>query len=180
MILQHTFKNIVIVTTGILLLLVLPMSGVCQSEPTQAEEPPAMMEEVIVQGNKPLLALQLEMYRAEEALYDLFNSINTNDDFDVHCYKEAPIGSHIKQRVCKSNFHRNLLAKASQRMMLGEHYVSPAAEIKQMNERLLADMTESALAQPEMLEALIRATEAKQALESERKRRCEARFLFCW
>jgi hypothetical protein len=51
-------------------------------------------------------------------------------------------------------------------MMCGENYVSSAAEIKQMNERLLADMTKPVLAEPEMLEALNRATEAKQALES--------------
>lgn len=180
MILQRIFKNIVIVTSGITLLFGLPMPGVCQSEPIPAEEPPRMIEEVIVLGSKSLFDLKLEMYRAEEALYDLFNSLNMDDDFDVHCYKEAPVGSHIKQRVCKTNFHRNLLAKASQRMMLGEPYVSPAAEIKYMNERLLHDMTVKTLENPEMLEALTRANEAKQALESERKRRCEGRLLFCW
>ena len=166
MILPRSFKNIVIVTAGILLPLVLPKSGLCQSEPIQVEEPAEMMEEVIVRGTKSLFELELELYRAEDALYDLFNSINSNDDFDVHCYREAPIGSRIKQRVCKTNLYRELLAKASQRMMRGENYVSPAAEIKQMNERLLADMTKPVLAEPEMLEALNRATEAKQALES--------------
>lgn len=45
---------------------------------------------------------------------------------------------------------------------------------------LLDDMTKTALKQPEMLEALIRATEAKEVLESERKLRCEGGFLFCW
>jgi len=64
--------------------------------------------------------------------------------------------------------------------MLGEHYVYPVAEIKQMNERLLTDMTEKTLEQPEMFEALIMVTEAKRALESERKRRCEGGVIFCW
>ena len=79
------------------------MSGLCQSEPIQVEEPAEMMEEVIVRGTKSLFELELESYRSENALYDLFNSLNSNDDFDVHCYREAPIGSCIKQRVCKTN-----------------------------------------------------------------------------
>jgi hypothetical protein len=176
----RTLKNIVVTTAGTVFAFVLPMSGAGQSEPVLAEEPPNMIEEVIVFGSKPLVELELELYRAEDALYGLFNSFNTDDDLDVQCYKAAPVGSHIKQRVCKTKLYRELLAKASQRMMQGEHYVYPVAEIAQMNERLLADMTETALQQPDMLKALIRATEAKQALESERKRRCEGSFLFCW
>jgi hypothetical protein len=38
MFVQCAFKNIVVVTMGVVLLLVLPLSGVCQSEPPQAEE----------------------------------------------------------------------------------------------------------------------------------------------
>jgi len=140
----------------------------------------ARAKEVIVQGSKPLITLEREVFRAEDAFYDLFNSFNMDDDLDIRCYREAPIGSHIKQRVCKTNLYRQLLAKASQRMMLGEHYVYPVAEIKQMNERLLTDMTEKTLEQPEMFEALIMVTEAKRALESERKRRCEGGVIFCW
>lgn len=179
MILQHNFKTVVVVITGAILLLVLPMRGVCQSEPVQAEQPPHMMEEVIVFGQKPLVELKLEAYQAEDVLYDLFNSLNTNDDFDVHCEREASVGSHIKTRVCRSNIQRELLRTASQRMMRGERYVYPAAELRHMSERMLDDMTRRALENPEMLEALVRATEAKDALESERKRRCEGRIV-CW
>ena len=176
---QRGFKGTVVVSTGIVLLLVMPVSGVCQSESAQAEEPPGPIEEVIVRGSKSLIMLKHELYTAEEVLYDLYNSLNTDDDFDIRCFKEAPTGSHIKRRVCRPNFVGELLAEEARRMMRGEPYVYPAAGIKKMNERLLADMTETALEQPEMLEALIKYTEARQTLESERKRRCEGRFLFC-
>ena len=180
MIFHHAFKRFTAVTALIVLLLGLPASGMSQSKALQAEEPQQLMEEVIVLGAKPLVELKLELYQAEEALYDLFNALNTDDDLDVRCYKEAPIGSHIKRRVCHTRLQRKLLRRASQRMMQGERYVYPAAELGNLEKRLLTNMTETALKQPEMLEALMKATEAKQALESERERRCEERFLFCW
>lgn len=175
-----SFRNIAVIATGVFLLLGSAMPAMCQSEPAQAEEPPMEMEEVIVLGSKSLLDLERELYRAEEVLYDLFNSFNMDDDLDVQCYRQAPIGSRIKQRVCKTNGHRELLRRASQSMMMGERYVYPVAEIKHLEKRLLTNMTETALEQPEMLEALSIANQAKQTLESERKRRCESRFLFCW
>ena len=175
-----TFKYYAVVTTAALLLLGLSTSALGQNESSQREEPPRVVEEVIVIGSKSLFDLQRELYQAEEVLYDLFNSFNTDDDLDVRCYKVAPIGSRIKQRVCKTRLHRELLRKASQDMMQGERYVYPVAEIKHLEKRLLENMTETALEKPEMLEALTRATEAKQTLESERKRRCEGKFLFCW
>ncbi|MCW8926594.1 MAG: hypothetical protein OQJ84_10070, partial [Xanthomonadales bacterium] len=170
---QRRFKNIVAATTGLMLLLVLPIAGMGQGEPAREDKPQALMEEVLVLGSKPLGALKYDFYRAEDELYDLFNSFNTNDDFEVRCYMEASVGTHIKERVCRTKLYRELLSRASQRMMTGEPYVYPAAEIKHLNKRLLKEMTETALKQPEMLEALTRATEAKEAWESERKRRCE-------
>jgi hypothetical protein len=179
MFVQCAFKNIVVVTMGVVLLLVLPLSGVCQSEPPQAEESAQTIEEVIVRGSKPLIKLKHEMYRAEEALYDLFNSLNTDDDFDIRCYEEVPTGSKIPRRVCRTNFVTRLIREETYKMMSGEIFVYPAAKINKMNELMLANWTELALEQPEVRNALVKYTEAKQTHESERKRRCEGRFLIC-
>jgi len=179
MFLQRAIKISVVVTTRVVLLLALPSTVVCQGVPIQAEEPPMFMEEVIVLGSRSLVDLKREKYRAEEALYNIFNSFNADDDFDIHCHKEAPTGSHIKRRVCKPNFVGKLLAAETQNMMRGEPFVYPTARIKQMNERLLTSMAETALEQPAMLEAIISLTQARQTLESERKRRCEGRIFFC-
>ena len=179
MFLPRAFRINVVVTTGVVLLLVLPVSGACQSESVLAAESSEMIEEVLVLGSKSLVKLKLEMYRAEDALYDLYSSLNTDDEFDIHCYKEAPTGSHIKRRVCRPNFLTKLLREETQRMMRGEPYVYPTAAIKKMNEHMLADMTETALEHPELLNVIVRYSETKQTLESERKRRCEGRFLIC-
>ena len=168
-----------VIATRVVLLLVLPSPVVCQGLPSVAEEPSGTIEEVIVIGQKPLIKLKHEMYRAEEALYDTFNSFNTDEGFKIRCRKEAITGSKIKQRVCRPDFVGDLLAEATQRMMWGQGYIYPAAQIKKGNERLLAKMTETALEQPEMLNALVKYTEARKTLESERKRRCTGWFKFC-
>ena len=179
MFLQRSIKISVVVTTRVVLLFVLPLPGVCQSEPVLAEETSGTIEEVIVLGSKSLVKLQREMYRAEEALYDLFNSFNTDDDFDIRCHKEAPTGSKIKRRVCKSSWFRNQHAAETQKLMRGEPFMYPVFRNKKMDERLNELMSKAILDQPKMLDALDRYTEAKQTHESERKRRCEGRFPFC-
>jgi hypothetical protein len=105
MFLQRAFKINVVVTMGVVSLLVLPVSGVCQSESVLAEESSEAIEEVIVIGSKSLVKLKHEMYRAEDALYDLYNSLNTDDELDIRCYKEAPTESKIKRRICRTNFY---------------------------------------------------------------------------
>jgi len=177
---QHsTFESRLVATAGILLLIVLPVPGVCQIESTQAEESSEAIEEIVVRGHKTLINLKHEMYEAEEALYGIFNSLNSDDDYDIYCYEEAPTGSNLKQRVCRTQKLGKILAEQTQIMMRGEPYVFPADEINEMNERMLAEMTKMTSEHPEYFNALIKFTEAKQTLESEHKRRCEGRFLIC-
>jgi hypothetical protein len=162
-----------------LLFLLLPLSGECQSDAVQTEESSEAIEEIVVRGNKSLVNLKLEVYEAEEVLYGLFNSLNVDDDFDIHCYMEASTGSHIKQRICRTQKIGKLISEETQKMARGEPYIYPAAEIKEMNERMLVEMTKMASDHPEYFKALIKFTEARQKLESEHKRRCEGRILIC-
>ena len=173
------FDSNVIVSTGALLLLVLPLSGVCQSDAVQPQEPSEPIEEIVVHGIKPLVHLKREMYVAEEALYDIYNSLNSDDDYDIHCYKEAPTGSKITQRVCRTEKLGKILAEQTQKMMRGQPYVFPTIEINKMNERMLAEMTELASTKPEYLKALETYDAKKHTWESERKRRCEGRLFIC-
>ena len=178
MFLQRAFKINVVVTTGVVSLLVLPMSGVCQGESVQTQEPPGPIEEVIVRGSKSIIDLKHEMYEAEDTLFDFFNLINTDDQFDVRCYDEVPTGSKIPRRVCETNWFRNQHAWETQKLMRGEPFMYPVFRNKKMDERLNELMSKAIREQPKMLVVLARYAEAKETLESERKRRCEGR-LFC-
>ena len=42
------------------------------------------------------------------------NEINSDDKFDIHCYSEAPTGSHIKRERCVSNSWREQDANLGQ------------------------------------------------------------------
>ncbi len=179
MFLQRAFNNSVVVTTGVVLLLVLPLSGVCQSDVIQTQEQSEPIEEIVVRDYKPLVFLKREIYEAEDAVYDIFNVLNSDDDYDIRCYKEAPTGSKIKRRVCRTEKLGDILAGRTQRMMRGEPYVSPTAEIKKMQEHMLAEMTELVSTHPELLKALESYAAARKKWESERKRRCEGRIFIC-
>ena len=95
-------------------LLALARAGMCQTAPVEEvkEAPSDTLEEIIVYGQRSLLEFRLDLYRAEVNFYDLFNSLNSDDEYDVHCYREAPTGSHIRRRICRANFEKELTGEA--------------------------------------------------------------------
>lgn len=72
--------------------------GVLAQQATEFEE------EIIVRGEASRRTIRIQLQRAELAVYERFNDINSSDDFDIHCRLSAPIGSHIKRRTCDANF----------------------------------------------------------------------------
>ena len=96
-------------------LLALARAGMCQTAPVEEvkEAPSDTLEEIIVYGQRSLLEFRLDLYRAEVNFYDLFNSLNSDDEYDVHCYREAPTGSHIRRRICRANFEKELTGEAA-------------------------------------------------------------------
>lgn len=48
--------------------------------------------------------LNTYIIEAEDQLYELFNSINSTDRFDIVCRKETRTGSNIPERVCTPKF----------------------------------------------------------------------------
>ncbi len=69
-------------------------------------EPATDMEEVIVYGERNLNLIRREYVAAEDLVFDMFNELNEQDEYDMVCYKEARIGSQIRFRVCKPGFMR--------------------------------------------------------------------------
>ena len=181
MFLRRYFRFGTVRVTGAILLLALTPVGMCQTPPGQVAEPASSdtLEEIIVYGSKSLNQLRLERYRAEEKVFVLFNSLNSDDEYDIHCYKEAPIGSRIKRRVCKPNYVKELTAKATAGMLGGLPHDNPAARIRRKDKLLLEEMEALVVERPELLKALSEFTIAKQMLESEHQRRCEGRIIIC-
>ncbi len=95
----------------------LATSAAAQDAPPAAEpRSGADVEELIVPGRAPA-NLRLEIQRLETAVYDRFNALNGNDDFDIHCFERAPTGSNIPLRTCAPNFVIEAEARAARNML---------------------------------------------------------------
>jgi hypothetical protein len=78
----------------------------------QKEEP----EEVVVRGRR-IGELRAEVEDAREHAYELFNDLNGNDEFDVHCHKESRSGTNVPQVVCRAQFENRISAAAAREYM---------------------------------------------------------------
>lgn len=87
------------------------------------------LEEVVVRGTK-LWQMREAIVNAEKRFYALYNELNTNDDFDVHCDLEAPLGTRLKSRVCRVAYVADAQADFAQALLAG--YEAPSPEIVQL------------------------------------------------
>jgi hypothetical protein len=68
--------------------------------PAPASTPSRSVEQIIVEG-KPIAQLRLRIRIAEDAFYNRFNEINSDDRYDIHCFMRAITGSRIQHRYCE-------------------------------------------------------------------------------
>jgi hypothetical protein len=64
----------------------------------------ALPEEVEVIGQRQLFQMEARLIEAEDAVYELYNELNTDDLYDVKCEWEEPLGTNMKHRVCRPGF----------------------------------------------------------------------------
>jgi hypothetical protein len=133
------------------------------------------VEEIIVIGEKPLHALRREVYRAEENFFDVFNSLNQDDEFDVRCFYETPSFTRIRRHVCRANFVTDATSAESARF-LGKA-VGPVLPsdlvVKRKKERFREIMETLVAEKPELLQSLSEYTNARQTLELQKDARLE-------
>ncbi len=137
--------------------------------------PPDVGDEVIVTG-KTRAAIQAALIRAEDRMYEIYNSINASDDFDIHCREQRRYHSRILERVCEPSFvhhddeHiaraalegvRGEMGPNSQEFVAEEH--SKAAALRKDWEGLLHDHPELLGAQMRV-EALLKAVNEPASL----------------
>lgn len=124
-------------------LLVLAAPAFAQ-EAAAAPQPDANVEEVVVPGHRPA-NLFAEIERLEGSVYQRFNELNSNDDFDIHCFKQAPTGSNIPLRRCAPNFVIEAESQAAQNTMVGARGRADARNTGDYNmhlEQLSRELTE--------------------------------------
>ena len=132
-----------------------------------------------------MLVLRHEVYKAEERAYDLFNELNTDDEFDVICKLVAPTGTRLEKRVCRPRFEDSLRAQAAREYV--ENITSGGfsstgtteALIKRKHKQFMIELEAITTENPELLAAFLEFYDARKIAESEHERRCEGRLILC-
>jgi hypothetical protein len=141
---------------------------------TVEQESAETIEEIIVYGDKPLHALRREVYRAETNFFDVFSSLNQDDEFDVRCFYEVPSFTHIRRHVCRAKFVIDATSAESAPAFSEQvgAFNRPAKLVIERKKERLREIMEALVAErPELLQALGEYTDAKEILESEKERR---------
>ena len=137
-----------------------------------AQEP--LPEEVEVIGQRQLFMLEEQLVEAEDAVFALYNELNTDDLYDVKCEWEKPLGTNMRHRVCRPGF-----IQAAERSR-GQEYMSningmgftTGTSVELDNERhnpiLKRKLQEAVQSSPELADLMMEHQELKAALE-ERK-----------
>jgi len=143
-------------------------------------------EEFIVTA-KALQDLRLKIRLAEEEVYARFNAINSDDSHDIHCYERPSTGSHATKRLCVSNAWRAADANVADAIVRGIQstsgdppggsYGSIPAKFRANQlraERLvMQELGDLANDDPALHDAMMRAAQAYQALETATGSRAE-------
>jgi hypothetical protein len=131
--------------------------------------PSAGVEEVVVPGRTPE-NIRVEIERLESVVYDRFNALNSDDEFDIHCLMQAPTGSNIPSRTCVPNFVLRAESAAGRKMLndgrtgAGNNN-NPAEQRARMEEKsreLTEEMQRVAREDEVLLRDLVRLDELKQ------------------
>lgn len=142
-----------------------------------APQAEANVDEVVVPGVRPQ-NLRVEIERLEQVVYERWNALNSNDEFDIHCLDSEPTGSNITQTHCAPNFVIEAEARAAEdaidgarsnaRSSRNSDYVSTMeAKSRQLNE----EMKRVARQDEQFLHDLMRLDELRQLQANEKQQR---------
>ena len=134
------------------------------------------VDEIIVRGRTPP-ALRVEIERAENAVFERFNAIASNSEFEIHCQLQTETGTRIPQRVCAPDFLRQAQERSGRDVVLALQGFS-GAQSEQFYagqsavdyKRLAAEMHKLAGEDPEFFSALQHLVELREAAREAAKR----------
>lgn len=76
------------------------------------------LEELVVRGRR-LSDFRSALEIARVRVYDLFNDLNSDDAFDVHCQREASTGTRMRQQICRPQFKNDISNAAAKAWVYG-------------------------------------------------------------
>jgi hypothetical protein len=147
-------------------------------------------EEIIVYGETNVIILRNALYRAEENFFDLYNSLNSHDEFDVACKKhQKSISERRKVHSCRPRFALEYEAWVTQHSMKSSGFIGLSiptfanleyqARVRAKEREMWAEIGEMVETNPEFLDETRELHRANRALEDEKERRGPCPKLFC-
>ncbi len=86
-------------------------------------------EEVSVEAHKlKLYRLRLEINKAVDNFYDVFNKVNTEPEYETHCSDERGATTYIVHHVCTARFESDANEQETQGFFYG-YATTPAASL---------------------------------------------------
>jgi len=163
-----------------------PVQGGQTTEPTfDSDAREYILEDVIVKGESFLPSLRMEMIRAEDLKLELFNSLNSTDDFDIICEWRVHLGSNIPRRFCDvgymkkgreddvslfmDDFFMDSMVNYTQLLYRSDHQM--IVEFAHKTEALNKEMVELGIKHPSLAKAMINDYELKQRYIVEKRKR---------
>jgi hypothetical protein len=101
-----------------------------------ARGPEQAPEEIVVRG-KRISEFRVEVELARVRAYDIFNEINSADDFDIQCVDEPRRGSRMGRRVCVARFEDRIAAAAAKDYLATMRAICP--DVEGLTQRCLFD-----------------------------------------
>lgn len=135
-----------------------------------------VMEEVTVIGQKQIFSIRHQIIQAEDHAYEIFNALNKDDDYDIHCQMVARTGTHIRKRMCLPNFYNEATAGEAKEFLAALGGVTDYTVVVPSTQNVFAykfpifkaKVKQLALKNPEMLDALKRLIKLNQELKETR------------
>lgn len=141
--------------------------------PVTEETSDAPIEEIEITGQRRKISLIYQTQTAEIRMYELFNSLNSDDEFDVTCGWVTHTGIRVRNWECNAQyFYDEQLKELEEYRLTGV----PVRKIQLVNfqtrkkaEQLNAEMQALAVQHPELAEAMVEFYEKTEKLAEENR-----------
>jgi len=151
--------------------------GWSQAQAEEAAEitPINSIDEITVYGERSIIVLQKQLDLAQVKMFDVFNTLNSTDEFDIECDYVQKLGSRRWHHVCEPKFATRQINQYGAAVLVRDHddfsnrWVSPT--VRRMDQELWQEMAVLVRESPELQKAYEKLANAKKDIDAERERR---------
>ncbi len=148
-----------------------------EAEPEVSKEAESTEEEVVVLGRRRLQSMRVEILQAQEYVFTIYNALNDEDDYDIHCRMRKHVGTHIQKRVCSSRIIDNARAEAEQSISRAQANVNLEVTIRRFEKIVKQRMREMVNEDEQLYEAMKKYYLLRTEFEAAGGARFEERFI---